>query len=120
MRDVKIISFEIDGISFIDLDIINGEPVWLDEASQTNDQRAALACYACKGTVPGLPDYGVSWGSVYDKSDTTVQLNNELQQQLTSYVGSAETDSMLPQTQYNATLLQDSGGIGVLIQRGGQ
>lgn len=120
MRDVKIISFEQDNISFIDLDIIDGEPVWLDEASQTNDQRAALACYACKGTVPGLPDYGVSWGSAYDKSDTTVQLNNELQQQLTDYVGSADTEEMLPQTQYSATLLQDSGGIGVLIQRGGQ
>lgn len=120
MRDVKIISFERDGISFIDLDIINGEPLWLDEASQTNDQRAALACYACKGTVPGLPDYGVSWGSVYDKSDTTIQLNNELQQQLTNYVGTVDTEGMLPQTQYNATLLQDAGGIGVMIQRGGQ
>lgn len=119
MRDVKLVT-DNDNRWGVDLDIVDGEPAYLDEAAQTNDQRAAVACYMCKGTVPGLPEAGVSWGAVYDKSITSVQLNNELAQQLDTYVGSSSEQEMLTSTQYNAMLLEDSGGVGVLVQRGGQ
>ena len=120
MRDIKITTASVDDISVIDIDVVDGAPAWLDEEGQTNDQRAALACFACKGTVPGMPNYGVSWGSVYDKQDTTLQLNNELQQQLQDYVGNSSDENMLTNTMYNAMLLQSDEGIGVMVTRGGQ
>lgn len=115
MRDLKILSSDTG----IDIDIVNGQALWLDEASQTQDMRAALACYACKGTVPGLPDYGVSWAKVYDRDTTTIDFNNELQQQIDNYVGSASEDTMLEQSTYQPLMLQDNSGMGVLVYRGG-
>lgn len=118
MRDIALITLTINDLSVLDIDIIDGEPDYLEEASQTNDQRAAVACYACKGTVPGMLDYGVSWGDVYTKDNTTMQLNNELQQQVQNYAGNSSEDYELTATQYSAQLLMSSEGIGVIVKRG--
>lgn len=120
MRDILLKSLSIDDISIIDIDIVDGEPVYLDYESQTGDQRAALSVYASKATVPGMLDYGVSWASIYDKEQNTVmQLNNELQQQVQNYAGAAAGNNELASTQYAANLLMSEEGIGVIVRRGG-
>lgn len=118
MRDIKIVTSQIDNVSVLDIDIIDGEPVFVDEDGQTGDQRAALACYACKSSVPGMLDYGVSWASVYDRQDSTLSLSNELQQQIQNYAVVTSDEYELPRTQYNPMLLMENGGVGVLIYRG--
>lgn len=120
MRDVKIITVVDDeDVSHIDLDIIEGSPAYLDEANQTTDQRAALVCYAAKGTVHGSLDYGVSWADTYSQDNTILQLNNELQQQIDNYVGDSNDEYNLSQTQYTPQLLMSDEGIGVAVYRGG-
>lgn len=120
MRDFKIITpSNAEDTWSIDIDIIDGEAAYLDEASQTNDQQAALSIFACKGTVPGMTDFGISWGDVYGQKSTALQLNNEMQQQLQTYVGSSSEDNMLTNNTYDAMLLDETGGMGVLIYRGG-
>lgn len=112
------VSSVVDDISIVDIDVINGEPVYLDEVAQTGDQRAALAVYIAKGTIPSELDFGVNWATVYDAQNTTLQLNNELQQQVQNTVGSAESNNNLPNTQYTAQLLMEDGGYGVVVMRG--
>lgn len=119
MTDLALITGKTeDDITYVDIDIVDGQPTYLAEATQTNDQRASLAIYAAKGAMPGELDFGVSWDSIYSQEDTTIQLSNELQQQITEYTGTSSADTFLPQTQYNAQLLVSDDGIGVIVSRG--
>lgn len=115
MRDFKIVSLENQGV---DIDIIDGEAAYLDYEAQTGDQRAALAAYTVKGTLPGQLDYGVSWTAVYSGSSTVSQLNNELQLQIQQEAGSVDGESMTTASHYQAVVLSSGGEVGALIVRG--
>lgn len=112
MRDYKVnILKDNQGI---DLDIVNGEPAYLDYESQTQDQRAALAAYTVKGTVPGALDYGVGWSQQFTQQNTVLQLNNEVQL-------AVQNEAVTPNSQgqtYNALLLSHDGAVGAVIMRG--
>ena len=114
MRDFQILIQEDQGL---DIDIVDGEASYVEYATRTQDQRAALAVYAIQGTVPGAPDYGVAWSDQYTQDNTVAQLNNQIQQQLAQEAGFT---SGAPNTnsQYQAQMLVHEGSVGVLVMRG--
>ena len=113
MRDFRVDILESQGI---DIDIVDGEAAYVEYDTRTADQRAALAVYAVRGTVPGMPDYGVSWSDQYTNQNTVAQLNNEIQQQVQEQAGFTE-GAPNTATQYNAMLLVHEGEVGVIISR---
>lgn len=66
----------------LDIDIIDGQPVLLPEEDNTQDQRAALAAYQAEGTIPGMPDVGISWSQLYTKDRTLVNINDQVQKNI--------------------------------------
>lgn len=114
MRDYKFTVIEDVGL---DIDIINGEPVYLDYERQTNDQRASVACYMCKGTIPGREDLGISWADQYGQENTILQLCNEVQQAVNAMAGSSDSDASNINTGYNAQVVTRNGDVGVIITR---
>lgn len=120
MRDVKLIT-QKDNEWGIDLDIIDGEPAWLDEAGQTTDQRAAVSVYTMQGTLPGMLGYGVAWGDVYNQSMSIVDLNNQVQQQLDSYADVSDdgAQGVDASQSYIPYMLADESGIGIAVVKGG-
>lgn len=116
MRDWKILVIDESGV---DIDVVNGEAAYLDYDTQTGDQRAALAAYQVKGTIPGLLDFGVSWAAQYSQDNTISMLNEEIQQQIALCAGNAASDKQMnSMSQYTSTLLPEGGNVGVLITRG--
>lgn len=70
----------------LDLNIFNGEPVFLAMEEQTDDQRAAIVAYKIEGSVPGALGDGIDWSNFYDGKGTLVDVNNEITQQVQSAV----------------------------------
>lgn len=96
MRDVLVVtpSNPSDKGWNLDIDIIDGQPVLLQEASDTADQRAAIAAYQAKGTIPGMPDIGIEWAALYTKETTLVNINDQIQKNIQEYVSSETTSNM--------------------------
>ena len=78
MRDCALIT-DMDKRWYIDIDIIDGQPVYLID-DQTNDQRAAVAAIQAKGTIPGMLDTGVDWAQLYvrDYQDGMVNIDEKI------------------------------------------
>lgn len=100
MRDIKIIVPEDRTKAGwnMDIDVINGYPVFLDYERNTQDQRAALAAYTVKGSIPGKPNVGVDWSLLYNQGATIVDIDNEIKrniQEKASVVGTA-TQAYIP------------------------
>lgn len=113
MRDLLLLPLADE--SGVDIDIIDGEARYLSEASQTLDQRAAIAAYAVKGTMPGLPEYGVSWSEQYTRDHTLINLSNDINLQIQQLAVSADSDS---NSNYTPIVAAKNGGVGVLIVKG--
>jgi hypothetical protein len=114
MRDLRILILEDKGL---DIDVIDGEAAYVEYESRTNDQRAALSVYAVRGTMPGLPDYGVSWADQYTQDNTVAQLSNQIQLQLQQEAGFSE-GAPNTNSQYQAQILAQNDSVGVIITRG--
>ena len=114
MRDYKI--FVDNDNNIVDLDFVNGDAEYLTYSTQTSDQRAALACFICKGTLPGALDFGISWGDVYTTDSTLVQFSNELQQSVQEATKSSDIEFTIANS-YNPQIVVDGGKIGVIITR---
>lgn len=113
MRDLKIIVPEDrDLVDWgMDIDIIDGYPTFLEYERQTQDQRAALAAYTVKGTIPGKPDIGVDWSLLYNQGATIIDIDNEIKQNIqekAAVVGTATQD-------YIPIYTKDNSGIHVAI-----
>lgn len=113
MRDLKIIVPEDrDAAGWsMDIDIIDGYPTLLEYERQTQDQRAALATYTVKGTIPGKPDVGVDWSLLYNQGATVIDIDNEIKQNIqtkAAVVGTA-TQSYIP------IYTKDDSGVHVAI-----
>lgn len=100
MRDLKIIVPEdrtkVDWN--MDIDIIDGFPSFVSYERNTQDQRAALAVYTVKGTIPGMPDVGVDWSLLYNQGATVIDIDNEVKQNIqnkAAVVGTA-TQTYIP------------------------
>lgn len=80
MRDLKLIVPPDRGNSSwnLDIDIINGSPSFVDYIRNTQDQRAAIATYMVKGSVPGKPESGVDWARLYNQEATILDIDNEI------------------------------------------
>lgn len=116
MRDFRILTLEEGGV---DIDVIDGQADYLAYEEQTQDQRAALAVYAIKGSLPGAPDYGVSWGLEFSNTNgTAITISNECQQQLAEYAASSTPTSRIVATTYSATVIPRNGSLGVLVAKG--
>lgn len=84
MRDLKLI-VPIDRSKDawnLDIDIINGVPVFVDYIRNTQDQRAAIATYMVKGSVPGKPEAGIDWGRLYTQDATILDIDNEIKRNI--------------------------------------
>lgn len=112
MRDYKLNVVE-EGQG-VDIDIINGEPAYLAYEDQTYDQRAAIAAYTVKGTVPGARDYGVAWTDQYTQNNTAMQLSNDVQQM----VQQESAPSGDGGANYSCMVINNGGSLGAIITRG--
>lgn len=112
MRDCKLFydeGFDVDFSS-------TGDPVYVDTAEQTNDQRAAVACTIISGTIPSALSVGVDWGSVYDNlEENIVSLDNQCKQMIEN----CSTSDGTATTQYVPLYVpNDDGTISVTTVKG--
>ena len=99
----------------LDIDIVKGEPVYVTEAQQTQDQRAALAALISVGTIPGNLGFGVNWPSLLNQSQTLISIDNEVRRQIDTFAAISSDDSFtsyLPIYQQNK-----NGGVDVSVYR---
>lgn len=113
MRDVRIIT-PIDRTKakwVMDIDIVNGFPVYVPDERNTQDQRAALATYMTKGTIPGMPDIGVDWSALYQQNSTILNIDNEIRQNIQRFATTINPSSQ----SYMPVYTSDKNGIQVGI-----
>jgi len=100
----------------LDIDIVDGFPRLVPFERNTQDQRAAVSAYTFRGTIPGKPDVGVDWSSLYeDNKSTLVNIDNEVRQAIQENAAIPEG----PNSTYVPTYSTDkSGGISITIYQG--
>lgn len=82
-----------DEKGIVDIDIIDGEPRYVVDEQNTQDQRAALAAYVTKGTVPGMLDTGVDWSMLETRDKTLIDIDNQVKQQLTNFAVASDASA---------------------------
>lgn len=98
MRDVLLITPAERGEGWcLDFDIVNGYPKYVPQDRNTQDQRAAVAAYTFRGTIPGKPDLGVDWSGLYssEERETIVEIDNEVKQAIQQYAAIPEGPNSL-------------------------
>ena len=92
MRDLLLITPSPDDKWCLDFDIIDGVPKFVPEVRNTQDQRAAVASYMFRGTIPGKPELGIDWSSLYqnDYGETLITVDNEVKQAIQEYAAVPE------------------------------
>ena len=116
MRDFLLNSLENQGV---DIDIIDGQAAYLSESSQTTDQRAGIAAYVLRGSVPGMPDFGIGWADQYTQDNTVTQLNNDINVMVQELAVSVDQDADNPvSSSYTPILCSKDGDVGVVIIKG--
>lgn len=95
----------------MDIDIIDGYPVFVQTPRNTQDQRAALAAYAVKGTIPGKADAGIDWSLLYNQNATVLDIDNAIKQNIQKDAGVPSTASQ----SYLPIYTKDESGIHVVI-----
>ena len=101
----------------LDFDIVDGYPKFVPFERNTQDQRAAIAAYTFKGTIPGKPDIGINWSSLYNNSDDTtlVTVDNEVKQAIQEYAAIPEGPNGMYTPIYES---KEGGGISIAIYQG--
>lgn len=113
MRDLKIIvpQDRTKEAWNMDIDVIQGFPVFVDNVRNTQDQRAALAAYMVKGTVPGKADIGIDWSLLYNQNATVLDIDNAIKQNIQKNAGTPSTANQ----SYLPLYTKDEKGIHVVI-----
>lgn len=116
MRDIVLIFPENtkDTSWNLDIDIVDGEPRFVYEEDNTNDQRAAVAALLSKGSVPGNPNLGIDWSLLTTEGNSFLVVDNEIKQQIASLAGIGTDEK---QVQYVPVYKQDDKGISVQVFR---
>lgn len=113
MRDFKLIVPEDPSkVNWnLDIDIIEGQPSLLPYARNNQDQRASLAAYMVKGTIPGMPDTGVEWDQLYNQNASILNIDNSIKQNIQQFAGTpgAATQNYIP------VYTKDDKGIHVIV-----
>lgn len=120
MRDIKIIQPVEDGGDWdLDIDIVDGEPIWL-ESNQSAGQRSALAAYTAKGSIPGMPDVGVQWSDYFQEQDTDgyISIDNQMKQAVQAY-GISPDSSDLKESYTPFASINTDGSLSVQVFRTG-
>lgn len=116
MRDLVVIYPTNDDVSWdLDLDIVKGQPRYVNEAGQTQDQRAAIASLIGKGTIPGNLTLGVDWGSLLTDKVSLIAVDNEVKQMISRFAAIGNDEqlvSYIPIYQKNK-----KGGVDVQVYR---
>lgn len=119
MRDIRIIQPEsIEEEWNLDIDILNGQPAFLDKAAMTSDQRAGISVFVSKGAIPGMLDTGIQWSDYFQQgsSDGYIKITNQMNQMVQAF-GSSPEDRESNKTYYPLALLDEEGGITVQVIR---
>lgn len=89
----------------LDFDIVHGVPRYVPEERNTQDQRAAVAAYMFKGSIPGKPDMGVNWSALYEPNyeETLVTIDNEMKQNIQQLAAAPTTMNSMYVPLYNIT-----------------
>lgn len=100
----------------LDFDIIDGIPRFVPEERNTQDQRAAVAAYMFRGTIPGKPDLGIDWSGLYDAEfkESLVTIDNEVKQAIQEYAAVPEGPNGMYVPMYETT----EDGISLSIYQG--
>lgn len=116
MRDLALITPSEGSEWCLDFDIINGQPRFVPEERNTQDQRAAVATYTFRGTIPGKPDVGIGWSEMYqsDYQETLISIDNEVKQAIQEYAAVPEG----PNGMYVPVYDMKEKGIEVAIYQG--
>lgn len=118
MRDFKLLTPTEDDW-YLDIDVLDGQASLLEYASQTNDQRAAIATYLMRGTVPGALTVGVDWGSLYEpgqsNNESLVGINDQIQKQMQEYIA---VDNGLPTSSYQPMFVTTDEGMAAFVFKG--
>lgn len=77
----------------LDIDVVDGYPVFLFEEGNTADQRASLAAYQSKGSIPGMRDEGIDWSGLYEKDTSLVDIDNQAKQRIQELAGATSFQS---------------------------
>ena len=114
MRDFKLIYTDLQGF---DIDIKNGQAVYVDEQGHTQDQRAAVGAAIIKGTIPGKRDLGVDWSQQLDRgvADTYVDMYNQASLMIQEVAGG---DGQVNQGYIPLFLPEEDGTISLRVLRG--
>lgn len=116
MRDLILITPTEKSNWCLDFDIINGVPRYVPYERNTQDQRAAVATYMLKGSIPGKPELGIGWGNLYqsDYEETLTAIDNEIKQAIQEYAAVPEG----PNSMYVPVYNKQEEGVGVTIYQG--
>ena len=80
----------------LDIDVINGWPTLMN-TTNTPRQRAAVAAYIAKGSVPGQTEIGAEWASYMTGQRSLVELDNQVKQNIQDMVGTETImDQIMP------------------------
>ena len=87
MRDLALITPTEPTDWCLDFDIVDGYPRYVPESRNTQDQRAAVAAYMTRGTIPGKPELGIGWSELYQENyeETLISIDNEVKQAIQEY-----------------------------------
>lgn len=77
----------------LDIDIVDGRPALLFEVGNTADQRASLAAYQSKGSIPGMRGVGVDWSGLYEKDTSLIDIDNQAKQRIQELGGATSFQS---------------------------
>lgn len=117
MRDIKIIQPSTQEEQWaLDIDIIDGYPEDLQEAEMTTDQRAGVAAFVSKGTIPGMLDVGIQWSDYFQQgsSDGYIKVTNQMNQMVQAY-GTSPEDRSENQMYSPLAILNADGSISVQV-----
>lgn len=88
MRDIKVVQPESKDEGWdLDINIVDGEPEWLERAEESSGQRSALAAYTAKGSIPGMLDVGIQWSDFFEENTVEgfVSIDNQMKQAVSDY-----------------------------------
>ena len=116
MRDIVIIYPTAPDTSWdLDIDIVDGQPRYVSEPGQTQDQRAAVAALIGRGTIPGNLTLGVDWGGLLTDQVFLVAIDNEVKQMISKYAAEGNDSQLITYVPiYNKN---KKGGVDVQVYR---
>lgn len=92
MRDIALITPSEKTDWCLDFDVVDGQARFVPAERNTQDQRAAVAAYMLRGSIPGKPELGIGWSELYQGNyeETLVSIDNEVKQAIQQYAAIPE------------------------------